>query len=242
MPRPKLYSGTKNASSWALRAWLALRAAGVEFDEEVVDIRRPQRFANLAAIGRFAPPASVPVLVVDERSIFDSVAIMEYANDISGGQLLPADLLLRAEARSILAWQHSGLSEITPRLSFESAFYADRRALAESEIEQCGRLMAYLQQLLRHSGGPFLFGACSLADLALVPTALKLDRHHFPWCNWSPSETWAATLLSMPAVVEWLAEADALPPIWYDIYLPKPERKPSAETAWVVRPKSSSRR
>ena len=45
-----LYSGTRNASSWALRAWLALKEAGVAFDEEVVDIRRPQRFANLDRI------------------------------------------------------------------------------------------------------------------------------------------------------------------------------------------------
>src|SRR5262245_42172992 len=38
-----LYAGTKNASSWSLRAWLALKEAGVEFEERVVDIRRPQR-------------------------------------------------------------------------------------------------------------------------------------------------------------------------------------------------------
>ena len=49
--KPFLYSGTKNASSWAMRAWLALREAGIDFDEEVVDIRRPQRFANLERIG-----------------------------------------------------------------------------------------------------------------------------------------------------------------------------------------------
>lgn len=29
---PTLYSGTKNASSWAMRAWLALREAGIEFE------------------------------------------------------------------------------------------------------------------------------------------------------------------------------------------------------------------
>ena len=46
-----LYSGNRNASSWAMRAWLALREAGIAFREEVIDIRRPQRFANLA---RFA--------------------------------------------------------------------------------------------------------------------------------------------------------------------------------------------
>ena len=88
--RPKLYSGTRNASSWAFRAWLALREAGVQFDEEVVDIRRPQRLGNLARIGAFSPPAAVPVLVHGDTVIFDSLAIMEYANELGGGTLLPA--------------------------------------------------------------------------------------------------------------------------------------------------------
>ena len=50
-----LYSGTRNASSWAFRAWLALKEVGVPFDEEVVDIRKPQRLANLERIRAFSP-------------------------------------------------------------------------------------------------------------------------------------------------------------------------------------------
>src|ERR1700755_892918 len=106
----KLYSGTRNASSWAMRAWLALKEAGVTFEEEVVDIRQPQRFANLARIAGFPPPAAVPVLVVDGDTIFDSLAIMEYANEQAGGRLLPAAPLDRARARSVLAWQQRGLA------------------------------------------------------------------------------------------------------------------------------------
>ena len=87
MATPILYSGTKNASSWAMRAWLALREARIEFTEEVVDIRRPQRFINLARIGAFSPPAMVPVLVDGNTVIADSLAIMEFANDLAGGAL-----------------------------------------------------------------------------------------------------------------------------------------------------------
>lgn len=79
-----LYSGTRNASSWAFRAWLALKEAGVGFDEEVVDIRQPQRVDNLARIRRFSPPGAVPVLVDDDALIFDSLAIMECANELGG--------------------------------------------------------------------------------------------------------------------------------------------------------------
>src|SRR3546814_16362094 len=90
-----------------MRAWLALREAGVVFEEEVVDIRRPQRFANLDRIGAFSPPAMVPALVVDQTVIFDSAAIMEYANEVADGVLLPEDRAARARARSLVAWQHS---------------------------------------------------------------------------------------------------------------------------------------
>ena len=169
MALPVLYSGTRNASSWAMRAWLALREAGVEFTETVVDIRRPQRFINLAMIGAFAPPAAVPVLVDGATVIFDSLAIMEYANDVAGGVLLPDDAKDRARARALMAWQHAGLSNICARISFESAFYPYKRSLTETERAECKRLFDCLERHLEASGGPYLFGRLSLADLMLVP-------------------------------------------------------------------------
>jgi glutathione S-transferase len=91
MSLPLLYSGTRNASSWAMRAWLALREAGVEFDEIVVDIRRPLRFPSLRALSSFSPAATVPLLVAEGRILFDSLAIMEFANDWCEGALLPGE-------------------------------------------------------------------------------------------------------------------------------------------------------
>lgn len=217
--KPLLYSGTKNASSWAMRAWLALREAGIDFDEEVVDIRRPQRFANLERIGAFSPPAMVPVLVVDQMVIFDSVAIMEYANDVADGALLPADRAARARARSLVAWQHSGLSGICARISFESAFYPLKRSLTGAERTECGRLFGCLEQALELSGGPYLFGALSLADLMLVPAVVRLARHDLDFASWPRSRNWTAALLERASVAEWMREADALPHIWFDDYL-----------------------
>ena len=148
-----LYSGTKNASSWAFRAWLALKEAGLEFEEQVVDIRRPQRYANLNRIAEFSPPGAVPVLVDDETVIFDSLAIMEYANDLAGGTLLPADPKQRARSRSFMAWQHAGLSSLCPLLSFESAFYPDKREMTFDEQHQAARVYnSWEQQLARAVG------------------------------------------------------------------------------------------
>ena len=73
-----LYSGTRNASSWAMRAWLALREQNIEFEEHIIDLRKPQRFKQLAMVGEISPAASVPVLITDSATIFDSSAIMEF--------------------------------------------------------------------------------------------------------------------------------------------------------------------
>ncbi len=242
----KLYSGTRNASSWAMRAWLALREAGVEFSEEVVDIRRPQRFSNLARIGRFSPPASVPVLVVRDAVIFDSLAIMEYANELSGNRLLPADPVERARARSLMAWQHAGLSNICRRISFESAFYPLKRPLTEAESTECDRLFSPLEQALERSGGPYLFGGLSLADLTLVPAVVRLTSHDLDLARWPRCHTWASAMLARPSVTAWLEEARKEPHIWFDDYIVPgepvftagggaaenaPELRPSVESA-----------
>ena len=219
MERLKLYSGTKNASSWAMRAWLALREADVAFSEEVIDIRKPQRFANLARIASFSPPAMVPVLVAGDAVIFDSLAIMEYANEASGGRLLPADRTQRAQARAILAWQHSGLSSICSRISFESAFYPLKRTLTPAEVSECAPLLTVLARSLAGSGGPYLFGPLSLADLALVPTVVRLTRHSLDLSGFAGVSEWTRALLDRPSVTEWMLEADQLPHIWFDEYL-----------------------
>ena len=213
-----LYSGTRNASSWAFRAWLALKEAGIHFDEEVVDIRQPQRVENLARIRGFSPTGAVPVLVDGDSVIFDSLAIMEYANELAGGCLWPEDIRERAQARALLAWQHAGLSGLCPRLSFESAFYPDRRAMTDAERADAARIFEAWEQALERSGGPSLAGALSLADLAFVPTVVRLQAHAPDLALWPHAAQWMEALLARPSVREWMDEARALPPVRLDDY------------------------
>jgi glutathione S-transferase len=208
-----LYTGTKNASSWAFRAWLALREAQVSFEEVVVDIRRPQRFENLARIAAFSPPGAVPVLVANETVIYDSLAIMEYANDLAGGALLPAAPLARAHARSLMAWVHSGMSQLCCNISFESAFHANKRGFCGSEHQQAIRVFDVWQQELASSGGPFLLGALSLADLAFVPVVVRLLSRSPDMSHWPLVDNWFARLMALDSVAEWMTTARSLPPV-----------------------------
>jgi glutathione S-transferase len=213
-----LYSGTRNASSWSFRAWLALKEVDVPFEDVVVDIRMPQRLGNLASIAGFSPPGAVPVLVDDDTVIYDSMAIMEYANELGGGRLLPGNIGARAHARSLAAWQHAGLSGLCPRLSFESSFYPDRRPMSDKETSESGRIFRVWEQELSHSGGPYLVGELSLADLCFVPTVLRLISHVPSLKPWPLSLAWTNLLLQRPAVNDWLVEARRLPPVRLDDY------------------------
>ncbi|MGQ4660978.1 glutathione S-transferase N-terminal domain-containing protein [Lysobacter sp. F6437] len=231
MSRPRLYVGTRNASSWAMRAWLALKASGYDFDEELVDIRRPQRFRNLAVIGEFSPPAAVPVLDTGRTVIYDSNAIMEFANDSCDGRLLPRDIEARAHARSLIAWQHAGLSSLCHRISFESAFYPLKRPLTDAEQDDCNRLFQCYEATLDRYGDAYLFGDISLADFMHAPTVVRLARHSLDTLAWPRTEAWMRLLLAHPLVSEWLAEADRLPHIWYDDYLVDPRDPATLLTA-----------
>ncbi len=56
MGRPVLYIGNKQLSSWSLRPWLALRKAGIAFDETIIP--RNTRVAE-------APSHGKPILLYD---------------------------------------------------------------------------------------------------------------------------------------------------------------------------------
>jgi len=213
-----LYSGNRNASSWAFRAWLALREQGIGFEEIIIDIRRPQRWGNLAEIGAFSPPAAVPVLVDNECVIYDSSAIMEYANELGDGSLLPKDIKLRAQARSLVAWQHSTFSKVCACLSFESAFYKEKKQLTANEISSAEWVYSIWETHLTKNKGLYLVGQFSLADIALVPSVLRLKSHCAVSEKFPLTKEWIQRLLDRPHVKEWLTEAYALEPIYCEGY------------------------
>ena len=56
----KLVIANKNYSSWSMRAWLALKKVGVDFDEEIIALRQPGTRDEILI---HSPSARVPVLI-----------------------------------------------------------------------------------------------------------------------------------------------------------------------------------
>ena len=74
-----LYIGYRHVSSWSLRAWMAMRKAGVPFEERMIRYRRPEDKAELVAA---SPTGKVPLLVHrrgrEEIKVWESLSIGEY--------------------------------------------------------------------------------------------------------------------------------------------------------------------
>ena len=71
-------------------------------------------------------------------------------------------------------------------------------------------------------GGPYAFGDLSLADLALVPTIVRLEAHDPDFGDFPLTQAWFEAVLAREFVQEWLDDARQLPHIWFDDYLPDP--------------------
>ena len=157
-----LVLGNKKYSSWSLRAWIGLTMAGLSFRDRVIKLFRPQ---TAAEIGRFSKALRVPVLVDDGLTVHDSLAILEYVNEVyAEGRMWPLDRARRARARSASAEMHAGFPHLRERmpmnLAREPAPLPPQWALDEATQWEVDRVLGMWEGLLGE-GGPFLFGEWS---------------------------------------------------------------------------------
>ena len=119
-----LVVGNKNYSSWSLRPWLAMRQAGIAFEEVVIPLYQA---GSKAALLAHSPAGKVPVLRHGDRVVWDSLAIMEYlAETFPAAGLWPEDAAARALARSDLGRDACGLCGLARRHADEPARSAAR--------------------------------------------------------------------------------------------------------------------
>src|SRR5437763_9516841 len=95
----KLIIGNKNYSSWSFRPWIALKAAGIAFDEQVISLYVE---GGREQILKHSPAGKVPILIDGDTRVWESLAILEYlADKFPAAGLWPSDVAVRAHARSV---------------------------------------------------------------------------------------------------------------------------------------------
>jgi maleylpyruvate isomerase len=183
----QIYGFWRSIASFRVR--VALRLKGLAFEEIPVDILSGEQFKP----GYEAVNAErvVPTFIHDGYSIFQSLAIIEYLDDIEPEpRLMPADARERAYARSLALMTIADAHPlVVPRVRNHLAktFGADAKA-----IEEWGKhwttegLATYERLLARRAPAPFALGAePGLADIAIAGQVvgahfLKLELDAFP--------------------------------------------------------------
>lgn len=174
-----LVIGNKNYSSWSLRPWLALRAAGLPFEEVLIPLYGP---ASKAQILRWSPSGKVPALVEGESVTWESLAICERAAELAPtAGLWPADAVARAFARSVSAEMHAGFLALRTLCPCNLRIRTKRPLTPEVEAD-----VARLKSLWREcrerfgSGGDFLFGRFGIADAMYAPVLTRFRSWGIP--------------------------------------------------------------
>lgn len=178
MPEFTLVIGDKNISSWSLRPWLVLKQTGVAFDEVQVRLRLPD---SKQTILQHSPSGFVPVLKHNGLIIWDSLAIAEYlAEQFPQKHLWPADSAARARARSISAEMHAGFAALRTHMSMD--MLGSHPGQGHDKEGVAGNV-ARIQEIWRDTraqwgaGGPFLFGAFSIADAMYAPVVSRFRTY-----------------------------------------------------------------
>jgi maleylacetoacetate isomerase len=183
----QIYGFWRSIASFRVR--VALKLKGLTFEEVPIDILSGEQFKP----GYEAVNAErvVPTFIHDGISVFQSLAIIEYVDDVwPEPRLIPEDPRERAYARSLALMTIADAHPlVVPRVRNHLAktFGADAHA-----IEEWGKhwtsegLATYERLLLRRAPAPFALGAePGLADIAIAGQVvgahfLKLELTGFP--------------------------------------------------------------
>src|SRR5467141_4623883 len=182
-----VYGFWRSIASFRVR--VALRLKGLPFEEIPIDILSGEQFEpGYAAVNA---ERVVPTFIHDGHSVFQSLAIIEYLDDIQPTpRLIPLDSKERAYARSLALMTIADAHPlVVPRVRnhLAKAFGADAHA-----IENWGKhwttegLATYERLLERRAPAPFVLGAKpGLADISIAGQVvgahfLKLELNAFP--------------------------------------------------------------
>lgn len=202
-----LIIGNKNYSSWSLRAWFLLSEGGIDFLERRIALDVETTAAQLADC---SPSGTVPVWILDDEVIWDSLAIAETAAERWPGQRLwPEAPDARAHARCVSAEMHSGFSTLREAMPMNCRAMGRKVPLPDRLTSDIDRVIEIWSDCHRRYGaeGPWLFGKFSVADAMFAPVVFRFRTYGI---NLPESAShYPARLLESEAIQRWLEAAES---------------------------------
>jgi glutathione S-transferase len=214
----KLVIGNKNYSSWSFRPWIAMKVAGIPFDEEVISLYVE---GSREQILQHSPGGKVPILIDSETHVWESLAILEYlAEKFPNAGLWPADGPARAHARAISTEMHAGFGALREECGMSFWRPPAKRTLSAAAQANVARVQEIwtAARAKYGAGGPFLFGKFSAADAMYAPVVQRFIAYQIDVS--APVQAYMQAMTALPAWTEWrraaLREAWVIPKFEYD--------------------------
>lgn len=234
-----LFVGDRHFSSWSMRARVIMNEKGVPHLERSIALDWPMDYAgegfekeaeaaciapghileDLPEGGVFQRSVTsrfprVPLLVVPEQDIAvsDSIAIAEYLDEEFPElpPLLGGTARERAEIRNFSLHVHADLGHLMHGASYGLSLRTQLDLGPTPEaLDQARWLGATIAWCLGRHGGPYLFGAFSLADAMVAPVAQQIRGWglDFGQPQGSAADAYLTRLLERPSVAGHLADA-----------------------------------
>jgi glutathione S-transferase len=201
----KLIIGNKNYSSWSFRPWIAMKVAGIAFEETVISLNAEDFKTH---VGPVSGTGKVPVLIDGDVRVWESLAILEYlAEKFPMAGLWPGDSAARAYARVIANEMHAGFLPLRKLLPMNMWRPVIKRELTPEAAANVARIEAIWNDCRARfaKGGPFLFGRFGAADAIYAPVVARL--HTYAVAVGAGTRAYMDAVMALPAWREWHAAA-----------------------------------
>ncbi|WP_264579980.1 MULTISPECIES: glutathione S-transferase family protein [unclassified Sphingobium] len=203
-----LIIGNKVYSSWSLRGWLAAKQSGLPFEEVLVPLFDEAWEARKAQSDLAVSGGKVPTLWDGDIAVWDSLAIIDYLDALSGGaRFWPQDKAALALARSMAAEMHSGYQPLRQTCGMNTRHILPPRDLGPDVAANVGRIVSLWEQARSRFGaeGDYLFGPFGAVDIMFAPVVSRFVTYSIAVPP--AARAYMDAILAHPWMREWLDDA-----------------------------------
>ncbi|CAB3399621.1 unnamed protein product [Caenorhabditis bovis] len=179
--KPILYSYWRSSCAWRVR--IALNLKGIDYEYRTVNLLSKEALDDLS---KYNPARLVPVLVVKGQSIAESLAIIDYLEDVYPEKSLhPKDPILKARAKAIFLHVACG---IQPLQNLKVLQFVNQKTPgygSEWSAHWITLGLNSLEEMLKKGSGKYCVGdEITVADLAIPSIVYNAKRFGVPLTNY----------------------------------------------------------
>jgi glutathione S-transferase len=188
-----------------MRPWVLLAQAGIPFEEVQLWFDDD---AGVPGAECYSPTRQVPLLMIDDDPVWDSLAIGEAVAELFPEKALwPADARARRVARSICAEMHAGFRNLRGAMPMNIRSSHPGKGMSADVRKDIDRIVSIWHDCRARFGasGEMLFGRFGVADAYYAPVVMRFMTYavELP----PVARAYTEAVRALPAVRAWMDAA-----------------------------------